>query len=56
MACWPVASLLLRSGGSSSQCVPVGLSSAWWNDCGTARGSVMIWAVIGGGGRDPWND
>jgi hypothetical protein len=34
MACWPVASLQLTSGGSSSQCAPVGLSSARWNDNG----------------------
>jgi transposase len=27
-----------------------------WNDCETALGSVMIRAVIGGGGRDSWND
>jgi len=29
---WPVLSWQLRSGGSSSQCAPVGLSDAWWND------------------------
>ena len=31
-ACWRVFSLQLRSDGLSSQCAPVGPSSAWWND------------------------
>jgi hypothetical protein len=31
-ACWPVLSLHVRLGGSSSQCAPVGPSDAWWND------------------------
>src|SRR5215217_8606451 len=31
-ACWPVLSLQVRSGGSSSQCAPVGPRSARWND------------------------
>jgi hypothetical protein len=34
----------------------VKFSHGLWNDCETARGSVMIWAVTGGGRRDPWND
>jgi hypothetical protein len=32
MGCWRVVSLQVRSGGSSSQCAPVGPSSAGWND------------------------
>jgi dienelactone hydrolase len=31
-------------------------SRAWWNDCETAHGSVMIRTANGGSGRDPWND
>ena len=31
-ACWCVFSLLLSSGGSASQCAPVGPSSPRWND------------------------
>ena len=31
-ACWRVLSLQLTSERSSSQCVPDGLSNAWWND------------------------
>jgi hypothetical protein len=30
--CWCVLSLQLRSDESSSQCAPVGPSTAWWND------------------------
>jgi hypothetical protein len=30
--CWRVVSLQLTSGASSSQCAPIGPSSAWWND------------------------
>jgi hypothetical protein len=36
-ACWRVLSWQLRSGGSSSQCAPVGPSSPRWNDCETAQ-------------------
>ena len=54
--CQPGRSWLLRSVGSSSQCVPDLPSYGRWNDCETALGSVMIRAAIGGGGRDPWND
>jgi hypothetical protein len=32
--CWPVRSLQLRSGGSSSQCGPVVRGEPWWNDYG----------------------
>jgi hypothetical protein len=39
-AYWRVLFLQLRSGGSSSQYAPVGLSSGGrWNDCETAHGS-----------------
>jgi hypothetical protein len=31
-ACWRVLSWQLTSGGSSSQCAPVGPSNAQWND------------------------
>jgi len=41
MACWPVLSLHVRLGGSSSQCVPVGRSSAWWTDRGNDRDWVL---------------
>jgi hypothetical protein len=37
--CWPVLPLQLTSGGSSSPCAPVGLSSARWNDQQNDRGS-----------------
>ena len=37
MACWPVLPLQLRSGGSSSQCAPVGPSDGRWNDRGNDR-------------------
>jgi hypothetical protein len=42
---WPVRLVASRLAGY-----------AWWNVCETALGSVMIRAVIGGGGRDSWND
>jgi hypothetical protein len=41
MACWPVLSLQLTSGGSSSQCAPVGRSNAWWTDRGNDRDWVL---------------
>jgi hypothetical protein len=43
-------------GGASGQPGLVWFSCGRWNDCETALGSVMIRAVIGGGGRDSWND
>src|SRR4029453_9051291 len=42
-ACWPVRSLQLTSEGSSSQCAPVGPSSAWWND---QRNDQRAWALV----------
>jgi transposase len=46
---------LVMSGALSSRYGPVTWCHAWWNDCESALGSVMIWAANGGGGRDPWN-
>ena len=54
--CWRMLSLQLVSGGRSSQCAPVGLSSARWNDCETARWFGDDPGAIGGGGRGSWND
>jgi hypothetical protein len=40
-ACWRVLSWLLRSGTSSRQRAPVGLSSPWWYDQRNDRPSLL---------------
>ena len=52
----PVGSSQLRLAGHSVECGLVRTRRAWRKDCETAHGSVMIRAVTGGSGRDPWND
>ena len=42
----PVGSSQVRLGDDSVQSGLLGCSSVWWNDCETARGSVMIRAAM----------